>query len=65
MYSVCVPQGSITGPLFFNFYTCDTFFDIDSFEFFSYADNNTPFASVQNHEKLIKSLQSTVNGVFE
>ena len=41
------------------------FFQIDSSEFSSYADDNTPFASAQNHEKLIKSLQSTLNGVFE
>ena len=59
-----VLQGSIAGPLFFNVYTCDTFFQIDSSEFSSYADN-TPSASAQNHEKLIKSLQSTLNGVFE
>ena len=60
-----VPQGSIAGPLFFNVYTCDMFFQIDSPEFSSYADDNTPFASAQKHEKLIKSLQSTLNGVFE
>ena len=60
-----VPQGSIAGPLFFNVYTCDMFFQIDTSEFSSYADDNTPFASAQNHEKLIKSLQSTLNGVFE
>ena len=41
------------------------FFQIDTSEFSSYADGNTSFASAQNHEKLIKSLQSTVNGVFE
>ena len=62
---VGVPQGSIAGPLFFNVYTCDMFFQIDSSEFSSYPDNNTPFASAQNHEKLMKSLQSTLNGVFE
>ena len=27
--------------------------------------DNTPFASAQNDEKLIKSLQSTLNGVLE
>ena len=60
-----VPQGSIAGLLFFNVYTCDMFFQIDTSEFSSHADDNTPFASAQNHEKLIKSLQSTLNGVFE
>ena len=60
-----VSQGCIAGPLFFNVYTCDMFFLIDSPEFSSYADDNTPFVSAQNHEKLIKSLQGTLNGVFE
>ena len=41
------------------------FFQIDSSEFSSSADDNTPFASAQNHEKLVKSLQSTLSGVFE
>ena len=41
------------------------FFQIDTSVFSSYADDNTPFASAQNHEKLIKSLQSALNGVFE
>ena len=60
-----VPQGFIAGPLFFNVYTCDMFFQVDTSEFSSYADDNTPFTSGQNHEKLINSLQSTLNGVFE
>ena len=47
-----VPQGSIAGPLFLNVYTCDMFFQIDTSEFYNYADDNTPFASAQNHEKL-------------
>ena len=60
-----VPQNSTAREIFFNVYTCDMFFQIDTSEFSSHADDNTPFASAQNHEKLIKSLQSTLNGVFE
>ena len=41
------------------------FLKIDAAEFSSYADDNTPFASAQTHEKLIKSWQSTLYGVFE
>ena len=59
-----VPQDCIAGPLFFNVFTCDMFFQTSS-EFSSYADDNTPFASAQDHEKLIKSLQSALKGVFE
>ena len=60
-----VPQGPIAGPLFSMFTLANTFFQIDSSEFSSYADDNSFFASAQNHEKLIKSLQSTLNCVFE
>ena len=60
-----VPQGSTAGPLFLKVCTSDMFFQIDSSEFSSYADDNTPFASAQNHEKLIKSLESILNSVFE
>ena len=41
------------------------FFQTDTPEFSSYADDNTPFASAQNHENLMKSLQSTLNDVSE
>ena len=41
------------------------FFQIDNSEFSSYADDNTPFASAQNHEKLINSLQSTLIDLFK
>ena len=60
-----VRQGSIAGPLFFNFYTCDMFFQIDTSEFSSNEDGNTPFTAEQNHEKLISSLKSILNGMFE
>ena len=33
-----VNQGSIVGPVFFNVYTCDMFFQIDTFELSSYAE---------------------------
>ena len=35
------------------------FFQIDNSELSSYADDNTPIASVKNHQKLMNSLQST------
>ena len=60
-----VPHGSVAEPLFFNVYTCDMFFQTDTSEFSSYAGDNTPFTSGLDHEKLINSLQSPLNGMFE
>ena len=43
----------------------NVFFQVDTTEFSSHQDDNTPFASRQNHEKLINLLQNTLNGIFE
>ena len=39
-----VPQGSISGPLFFNIFICDLFFDDIDIDLATYADDTTPYA---------------------
>ena len=52
-----VPQGSTNGPLFFNIFICDLFFDDIDIDLANYADDTTPDVYDLKHDKVIKSLQ--------
>ena len=61
-----VPQGSIPGPFLSMFTHAICFSKLMAIsEFCCYADDNIFFISRQNYEKLVNSVQSTLNGVFE
>ena len=60
-----VPQGSILGPLLFNIYVCDVFFETpENIDFAGYADDNTPYTYSSKIEHVLTNLQSTSEKLF-
>ena len=57
--------GVIFGPLVFNIYICDIFYDIDDCGIASYADDNTRYASSSNLDALITKLEESTNNLFQ
>ena len=59
-----VPQGSILGPLPFNIYSCDIFFDITECDIAGYADDNTPYKFDFNLNNVISDLVKSTNSLL-
>ena len=59
-----VPQGSINGPLFFNIFICDLFFDDIDIDLANYADDTTPYAYDLELDKVIESLEKNIDKLF-
>ena len=60
-----VPQGSILRPLLFNTFLCDLFLIMKETSFTSYADDNTPYVTVENLYEVIKSLEEDFIKLFQ
>ena len=56
-----IPQGSIKGPLLFNTYICDLFFDIIEIDIANYADDTTPDALDLKLENIVKLLEENAD----
>ena len=61
-----VPQDSILGPLLFNIYICDMFFETPkNIDFVGYADDNTPYTYSSNIEEVLENLQGALKQPFQ
>ena len=52
-----VPQRSILGPLLCNVFLADLFLIVNNMDIANYADDNTPYATVNDINSLIVSLE--------
>ena len=59
-----IPQGLIFGPLLFNISLADLFFIVNSMDIANYAECNTPYATVNDINSLIVSLEEASKSLF-
>ena len=59
-----VPEGSISGPLFFSIFICDLFFDDIDIDLANYADDTTPYDYDLELDKVIESLEKNIDKLF-
>ena len=59
-----VPQGSILGLLLFSFFLADLLFIVNSTDIANYANDNMPYATANDIDSLIASLEEASMSLF-
>ena len=59
-----VPQESVIGPLLVNIFLADLLFIVNSMDIANYADDNTPYATANDIDSLIASLEEASESLF-
>ena len=57
-YYFWVPRGSILGPLLFNIFWCDLFYQYENNYFAKYADDTSPYIVADNNTEVLTNLSS-------
>ena len=60
-----IPQRSIKGPLLFNIFIYDLFFDFIEIYIANYADDTTPYALDWKLESIVKLLEENADNLFD
>ena len=60
-----VPQGSILGPLLFKIHLCDLFYFLENTNIASYADDKTLYSAQKNREKVINTIETSSQVLFD
>ena len=60
-----VPQDSILGPLLFNAYICDLFFEVRDLEYASFADDTTPYSCLPEMTPILEKLEKGIQSMFD